>query len=185
MGRSPRLYARGIYHIAGHASDDRILFRDDIDRHTFIDHLAHTFARLELGVVSYVLMTNHHHLIVATPDARVARGLHDLHGGYARIHNRRHGRSAHLFRAHALVRRLETSDDLVGTDRYLARNPVEAGIVLDPFDWSWSSARAHAGLAPAPLPLDDAPLRGAYENAAQWRDHYHRYVAGERASRAA
>ena len=33
--------------------------------------------------------------------------------------------------------------------------------------------------------IDDAPLRGAYENAAHWRDHYHRSIAGERASRAA
>jgi REP element-mobilizing transposase RayT len=185
VGRPPRLYAHGIYHVAGHGSDDRILFRDDIDRRAFLEHLEHTFIPLGLRIVSFVLMTNHHHLIVATPDSRIARGLHDLHGGYARIHNRRHERTAHLWRAHPLARRIEDNDDLITTDRYLAHNPVEAGIVPGPFDWVWSSATAHAGLSPALLTLDEAPLRGAYENAARWRDHYYHYVAGARASRAA
>ncbi len=185
MGRSLRLYARGVYHVAGHGSDDRVLFRDDVDRHTFLDHLAATFSRLELGIGSYVLMTNHHHLIVSTPDDRIARGLQDLHGGYSRIHNRRHGRKAHLFRAHAFTRLLEDSDDLIGTDRYVARNPVEAGVVLSPFDWPWSSAAAHAGLAGSALPLDERRLRGAYENTNHWRRNYYAGLLGRGVSRAA
>jgi REP element-mobilizing transposase RayT len=66
MGRPPRRYAQGIYHVAGHGSDDRVLFKDD-DRRAFLDHLETTFALLGLGIVSYVLMTNHHHLLVHTP----------------------------------------------------------------------------------------------------------------------
>lgn len=171
------MYAQGIYHVAGHGSDDRVLFRDDEDRRTFLDHLAATFAELGLGVVSYALMTNHHHLLVQTPDRRLADGLHALHGGYARKHNRRHGRTAHLFRAHSLARRLESSADLIWTDRYIARNPLAAGLVLDPFDWPWSSARAHAGLAHSALTLYESPLRGAYEQASNWRRRYHDYIA--------
>ncbi|HEY2354942.1 MAG TPA: hypothetical protein VGH79_08620 [Gaiellaceae bacterium] len=185
MGRLPRQYAHGIYHVAGRGSDDRVLFHDDADRHAFLKHLTTSFALLNLRIVSYVLMTNHHHLIVATPDARLARGLHCLHGGYARIHNRRHGRHAHLFRAHALARRVEDNDDLKWTDRYLARNPVEAGIALDAFDWPWSSASAHAGLVASPIPLDEAPLRGAYDNAADWRRRYSENILGNRDRRAA
>ena len=30
--------------------------------------------------------------------------------------------------------------------RYLARDPVKAGLVDDSLDWPWSSARTHAGL---------------------------------------
>jgi putative transposase len=185
MGRLRRQYAHGIYHVAAHGSDDRVLFRDDADRRAFLKHLATTFALLDLRIVSYCLMTNHHHLLVVTPDARIADGLHDLHGGYARIHNRRHGRRAHLFRAHPLARRIEDDDDLKSTDRYIARNPCEAGIVLDPFDWPWSSASAHAALAPSRLLLDEAPLRAAYDNAADWRRRYYDNILGEVASRAA
>ena len=178
MHRPPRMYAQGIYHVAGHGSDDRVLFRDDDDRHTFLDHLAATFAELGLGLVSFVLMTNHHHLLVHTPDRRIAQALQALHGGYARKHNRRHGRTAHLFRAHPLARRIEDNDDLRWTSRYIARNPVGARMVLDAFDWPSSSARVHAGLAPAPLLLDEHPLRGAFDGALDWRRRYHDYVSG-------
>lgn len=177
MPRPPRVYAQGIYHVAGHGSDDRVLFRDDEDRRTFLDHLATTFAELGLGIVSFVQMTNHHHLLVHTPDCRIAQGLHALHGGYARKHNRRHGRTAHLFRAHPLARRIEDNDDLLWTARYIARNPLRAAMVLGPFDWPWSSANAHAGLARALLILDEHPLRGAYEEATDWRRRYHEYVS--------
>lgn len=171
------MYARGIYHVAGHGSDDRDLFVDAADRRTFLDELATIFDFVGLHLVSYVLMTNHHHLLVATPDARIEQGLQRLHGGYARIHNRRHRRTAHLFRAHSLARRIEDDDDLIWTDRYLARNPVEAGLVLDPFDWPWSSAAAHAGLARGSTPLHEQPLRGAYGNHGDWRRHYYEYVS--------
>ena len=180
MGRPPRMYAHGIYHVAGHGSDDRVLFKDDEDRRTFLDHLETTFALLGLGIVSYVLMTNHHHLLVHTPDTRIEDGLRELHGGYARKHNRRHGRTAHLFRAHSLARRIEDNADLIWTDRYIARNPATAGIVLDPFDWPWGSAPAHAGLASAPpVVLYEQPLRGAYESPSEWRRHYLGYISAE------
>jgi putative transposase len=172
------MYSHGIYHVAGHGSDDRVLFKDDEDRRSFLDHLETTFALLGLGIVSYLLMTNHHHLLVYTPDTRIEDGLRELHGGYARKHNRRHGRTSHLFRAHSLARRIEDDADLIWTDRYIAHNPVTAGMVLDPFDWPWGSAPAHAGLAPVPpLALYEQPLRGAYESRSEWRRHYHRYIS--------
>ncbi len=185
MGRRPRQYANGIYHVAGHGRDDRVLFHDDVDRRMFLRHLATTFALLDLRIVSFVLMTNHHHLLVATPDARLADGLHQLHGGYARMHNRRHGRRAHLFRAHCLARRIEDDSDLKWTDRYLARKPVDAGVVLHAFDSHWSSAPAHAGLAASSILLDETPLRSAYDNTADWRCRYYDNVLAEAADRAA
>ena len=177
MGRLPRRYAQGIYLVAGHASDNRSLFIDDTDRLIFLDLLATTLALLGLRLISYVLMTNHHHLLIETHDRRIAHALHRLHGRYAREHNIRHGRTAHLFRAHPLARRIDDNDDLIWTDRYIARNPFEALMVLDPFDWPWSSAPAHAGLVCSPLALYEEPLRGAYENATNWRGRYHDYVS--------
>jgi putative transposase len=175
------MYAQGIYHVAGHGSDDRVLFEDDDDRRSFLDHLETTFTELGLGIVSYLLMTNHHHLLVHTPDTRIEDGLRALHGGYSRKHNRRHGRTAHLFRAHSLARRIEDDADLIWTDRYIACNPVAAGMVLDPFDWPWGSAAAHAGLAPLPVILDERPLRGAYESPSDgWRRHYRGYISGNK-----
>jgi len=174
MGRPRRLYVEGIYHVASHASDDRELFLDDADRRAFLEHLTLTFAPLGLSIVSYALMSNHYHAVVLTPDDRIARGLQTLHGGYSARYNRRHKRRAHLFRAHCVARRITGNDDLVTVSRYVARNPVAAGLVLDPLDWPWSSAAAHAGLERPAIPLDENPLRSAYDDSPNWRERYRR-----------
>jgi putative transposase len=171
MGRPPRSFESGVYHIAAHGSDERHLFNDD-DRTEFLDRLGHSFWKLGIELIVYVLMTNHYHALAYTPDDRISRALQGLHGGYSLHHNQRHGRRAHLFRAHCLARQIVDDDDLLRTSRYLALNPVEAGLVLDPVDWPWSSARVHAGLAPAPIPLDDHRLRAALGDSTDWRDRY-------------
>jgi REP element-mobilizing transposase RayT len=172
MGRPPREYAEGIYHIASHGSDERQLFHDADDRKLFLDHLELTYGTLGLAVVSYVLMGNHYHTLTHTPDARLSRALQTLHGGYSLHHNRRRQRSAHLFRAHCVARRIRDDDDLLATVRYLALNPIEVGLVLDPTDWPWSSARAHAGVGSPPILLDEAPLRAALGDRPGWRRRY-------------
>ena len=171
------MYAEGIYHVAAHASDDRDLFHDDTDRHDFLAQLAAVLIPFGLGIVSYVLMGNHYHSLVTTPDARIAQALQRLHTGYSRWINRRHGRRAHLFRAHCVARRIEDDNDLLGVSRYLAWNPVEAGLVIDPLDWPWSSARAHAGIERPPIALTEGPLRAAHADASDWRERYRRLIA--------
>ena len=132
MARPPRNLYRGIYHLAARGSDVRHLFLCDSDREEFLDLLAATWAYFDLALLSYVLMGSHYHAIVWIPDARLSLGLKHLHTEYARWHNRRHRRSAHLFRAHAMTKQITTDRQLVAACRYLALNPVEAGLVTDP-----------------------------------------------------
>ena len=61
--------------------------------------------RFELALLSYVLLGSHYHALVRIADARLSQALQRLHTGYSRWHNRRHARSAHLFRAHAGLER--------------------------------------------------------------------------------
>jgi putative transposase len=169
--RKPRAFADGLFHLAAHGSDLRHLYATDEDREDFLARLARVCERFELGVVSYALMGTHYHAILRIPDERVSQALQRLHTEYSRHYNRRHGRSAHLFRAHPLARELESDADLVGTARYVARNPVEAGLVRDPLQWPWSSARAHAGLEPPRIPIAEDDLRVALGGVA-WRRKY-------------
>jgi putative transposase len=170
--RDPRAFDEGILHLAAHGSDTRDLFLKDEDRNDFLGGLAIVCGRFELGLLSYVLMGNHYHAIVRTPNARVSQALQRLHTEYSRHHNRRHGRSAHLFRAHAMAREICSDEDLVGACRYLALNPVEANLVRSPLAWPWSSARAHAGLEKPRIPLMEGDLRAAFGGGADWRHNY-------------
>jgi putative transposase len=176
MARRPRSFCEGLYHLAAHASDTRLLFLSEYDRTSFLERLALVLERFELRLVAYVLMGTHYHLLLSTPDGRVSRALQQLHGGYSRWHNRRRGRSAHLFRAHPLTREIESDADLIGLCRYLAYNPVEAGLVADPLAWRWGSAGASAGLSTSPVVLDEGPLRAAFGESRDWRRRYRAFI---------
>jgi len=170
--RHPRNLYAGIYHLAAHGSDKRYLYVSDRDREDFLERLAATWERFELALLSYVLLGSHYHALVRVPDARLSQALQRLHTEYSRRHNRRHGRSAHLFRAHAMTREIGSDAQLVAACRYLALNPVEAGLVTNPLDWPWSSARAHAGLERPRIPLAENDLRAAFGDSADWRERY-------------
>jgi putative transposase len=176
MARPTRDFEASIYHIAAHGSDVRQLFLSAEDRDRFLERLTLSFWPLEIRVLDYVLMGNHYHTLVFTPDERLSKGLQDLHTKYSRDHNRRHGRSAHLFRAHCLTRAVTSTEQLLNAYRYVARNPVRANLVLDPLEWPWSSARAHAGLEPPAIPLDERPLREAFDDDPNWRDRYREHI---------
>jgi REP-associated tyrosine transposase len=172
VGRPRRNLYEGIYHLAARGSDKRHLFLRDEDREEFLERLTTIWAHFELALLSYVLMGSHYHALVRIPDARLSQALQHLHTEYPRWHNRRHGRSAHLFRAHALTRKVTSDRQLVAACRYLALNPVAAGLVNDPLDWPWSSARAHAGLEPPRIPLAERDLRAAFGDTDEWRERY-------------
>jgi putative transposase len=143
VARPLRAFEAGIYHLAAHGSDARALFVVDDDRRDFLERLAFAVLAVGLDLLAYTLMGNHYHVLVRTPDARVSLALQRLHTGYSRRHNRIRGRSAHLFRAHCFAKAVGTDEQLLNAYRYLALNPVEAGLVLHPLDWPWSSARVH------------------------------------------
>jgi REP element-mobilizing transposase RayT len=177
MARRPRNFVEGIYHVACQASDTRFLFLSDEDRELFLNGLAAVRDRWELGLVTYTLMGSHYHLVVTIPDARLSSALQRLHSWYSLRHNKRLEREAHLFRAHFFARQITSDEDLLGTCRYVACNPVEAGLTPHPLAWRWGGARANAGLQRPRIPLDDEPLGAALGGGAGWRVGYAELLA--------
>jgi len=99
---------------------------------------------------SWVLMTNHLHLVVETPISNLSEGMRDLRGDFASWFNRVHWRVGHLFRHRFDSKAVERETHLLELTRYLPLNPVRCGLVRDPAEWEWGSYRATAGLAPRP-----------------------------------
>jgi putative transposase len=172
MARPRRSRHPGIYYLTAHGSDTRYLFLTDEDREDFLGRLAFNVERFELALLSWVLLGNHYHALLRIEDARLSLALQRLHTEYSRHHNRPHGRGAHLFEAHPYTGEIASEKQLVAAARYLARNPVKAGLVADPLDWRWSSARSHAGLEPPRIPLHEADLQVAFGGTERWREAY-------------
>ena len=99
-------------------------------------------------------MTTHYHLVVEIPDGGLSEGMQLLNGEFSRRQSARYGRTAHLFQNRFGCRPLRTSEDAIGTIRYVLRNPVQAGLCRTPAGWPWSSYRATVGDVAVPPWLD-------------------------------
>jgi putative transposase len=177
MPRTPRVFVPGgIYHVASRGSDRRPLFLFDTDREEFLERLGQTVERHELSCLAYCLMGNHYHLIIQTPDARLSRALQELNSGYSRHFNRVYKHSAHLFRNRFLAQLVATEAHLLVACRYVAHNPVRAGLCGNPYDWPWSSCRANAGIDPPPHFLNETILRDASGHGSSWRTRFRDFV---------
>jgi len=151
MGRPHRIVlANGVYHAFTRGNNKEAIFWDDRDFRTLLALLETATRAYGLVVYSYCLMPNHFHLLVRVPDANLSQAMQYLNGGYSRITNARRGRSRHLFQNRFGAVHVTTDPQLQTTLRYVALNPVEAGLCAAPDDYRWSGHRALAGLAPRP-----------------------------------
>jgi putative transposase len=73
-------------------------------------------------------MTNHYHLIVQTPEANLAEGMHFLQSAHANRFNHTREHSGHVFQGRYGARVIQSTSDLRHVARYVLLNPVEAGL---------------------------------------------------------
>jgi REP element-mobilizing transposase RayT len=146
MARSVRLeYPGAIYHVLSRGDRREAIFSDDADRESFLATLAEMCARTGMRVHSYVLMGNHYHLLLETPEGNLVAGMKWLQGTYTQRFNRRHRLSGHVFqgRYKALpVEAAEEEDYFAAVSEYIHLNPVRARLLdvaqtaLESYCWS-------------------------------------------------
>jgi putative transposase len=90
-------------------------------------------------------MTTHVHLVVEVEEMQLAQCMQQLNFRYASRFNSRHRRRGRVFGSPYGARRIEDDNQLLIVYRYVARNPLEAGMVAKPEDWPWSSFGAALG----------------------------------------
>lgn len=73
------------------------IFRDDVDRESFLQTLADACAKTGWQVHAFCLMPNHFHLVVETPQPNLVAGMKWFLGTYTARFNRRHRLSGHVF----------------------------------------------------------------------------------------
>jgi REP element-mobilizing transposase RayT len=159
MARKPRQeIAGGVHHVYARGNDRCAVYRDDADRQAYLALLGTVVVSRGWRCLAYCQMTNHVHLLLETPRANLGRGMHQLHGEYARRFNKRHGRSGHLFGGRFGSVHVGGDAQLWAAAAYVAVNPVDAGLCRRPEDWPWSSHGATLGEADRPPWLDVSRL---------------------------
>jgi REP-associated tyrosine transposase len=156
-----------MYHVTSRGNHRHLLYLCDRDRWKFLALLEKVVKRYDWHVLAYCLMSNHYHLLVSTPEPNISPGMCYLNGVYARRFNKDHFLEGHLFERR--FRSVEINDEQFALDaaRYIALNPVRAGLVRRPEAWQWSSYPINLGHAPTLDLLDDRWFPSQFRSAAE------------------
>ena len=156
MARSVRIeYAGAYYHLMARGNRREAIFLDDDDRRFFLQVLAEACEQTGWQVHSWVLMGNHYHLFLETPEANLVVGMKWLQITVARRFNIRHGKWGHLFGDRYKAILVEGGQQYYYETLldYIHLNPARAHLI-DPqkgesiLDYPWSSLAGGYALPP-------------------------------------
>ncbi len=146
MPRRHRLCPPGLpVHVVQRGNNRQVCFASVADMKAYANWLHEGADKFGVDVHAWVFMTNHVHLLLTphNPDS-ISRCMQYLGRYYVRYFNYRHRRSGTLFEGRFKSSIVQSRRYLLACQRYIELNPVRAGMVGDPADYTWSSYRAHA-----------------------------------------
>lgn len=153
MARQPRFtLAHHPHHIIWRGNNRQAIFADAQDQRLMLELLTQASRQHQVAIHSYVLMTNHVHLL-ATPaqDAGLSLMMQQVGRSYVRLFNQRQARTGTLFEGRYKSSLVQTERYLLACMVYIDLNPVRAGLVDEPQNYPWSSFAHYAGLLASPL----------------------------------
>ena len=169
-------YVGAVYHLMARGDGGKVIFADDEDRKVFLFRLAKVCGSHGWRVHAWVLMNNHFHLLVETPEANLVTGMKQLLGTFSQGWNRRRMRRGHVFQG----RYKSIPVNAIESDPYYFRiaadyihlNPARAGLAGGKkgrlLDYIWSSLPSHA-TGKGPDWLETGRLLRAFELAGDGR----------------
>ncbi len=121
----------GWYSVTSRGNRRQDLFLDDDDRRRFLGLVSELPERFGIEVHAHVLMDNHYHLLVRTPQPNLSHAIRWLNVSYSSRFNWAHQLSGHVFQGRFHARVIEGVQGVVEVARYLHLNPVRiAGLGL-------------------------------------------------------
>lgn len=151
MSRPVRIEFPGaVYHVTSKGKDGQVVFRDDEDRGVFLNVVDNVVERYGWLVHSYVLMSDHYHMVIEVPDANLSKGMRQLNGVYTQHVNRRHGQEGSIFQGRFKSILIEKKVYLLPVCRHVVTNPSRDDQSENFSTYKWSSYRALAGQVKTP-----------------------------------
>jgi len=144
MARLARLVIPGLpHHVTQRGNRRQQTFFGEGDYAAYVELMAAWCKERGVEIWAYCLMPNHVHLI-AVPQSEdgLARAIGEAHCRYTRRINFREKWRGYLWQGR-FASFVMDEPYLLAAVRYVELNPVRAGLVADPADWPWSSAKAH------------------------------------------
>lgn len=144
MAKLARVVIPGLpHHVTQRGNRRERIFFGDGDYRYYLKLIASAARKAGAEIWAYCLMPNHvHFLIVPSSTDGLRATFADSHRRYTSFINARRDQTGHLWQGRFASVAMDERH-LLAALRYVALNPVRAGLVERAVDWPWSSARAH------------------------------------------
>ncbi len=161
MARNARVLSKsGIYHVVMQGVDHHRIFEDEEDDCRFLEILAQCREQSRFDILAYCLMDDHIHLLIKTYEEPLGALMKRVTVRFVLWYNKKHDRVGRLFHDRFKSEPVDSEDYLLTVFRHILQNPVEAGLVDDPWAYPWSSAKEYledAGISDTGLVLSLIP----------------------------
>lgn len=129
MPRKQRIeYPGAMYHVISRGNYRKDLFSEKKTGEAFEKTIFEAAERCGWKLYAYVVMSNHYHLALETPEPNLVEGMKWLQSAFATRFNRFHGERGHVFQGRYKSLVLEEDRPLLGLIDYIHLNPVRAGL---------------------------------------------------------
>lgn len=146
MPRQQRYRLPGVaQHVIQRGNNRQATFFENSDYRKYLECLRESGERYGCRIHSYVLMTNHVHLLMTPlePDG-IGKMMQSVGRKYVQYLNTKYRRTGTLWEGRYKASPIESDGYLLSCYRYIELNPVRAGIVKCPGDYPWSSYQRNA-----------------------------------------
>lgn len=143
MGRKIRIeYENAFYHVFSRGNNKKNIFKTVADKRKFLGIIGEAYCKYGILIHSYVLMNNHYHMIIETPQANLSKAMQYINFAYANYFNYTNQAVGHLFQSRYKALLINKEEYLLPLSRYIHLNPVKANYTRDPENYTWSSFKS-------------------------------------------
>lgn len=132
------------YHVSVRVNNRELLLKSCVAKLIFVAVLKKAKQKYKFSVENYVIMGNHFHMIInPQKDESLSRIMQWFLSVFARVYNKRFGRSGHFWGERFFSRIINSFSDYLNTFDYIDRNPIVAGLVTSIYEWKFSGVHEH------------------------------------------
>jgi putative transposase len=128
----------GFYHVMSHGNGRQWLYRTEKQLELFLHCLSDIIRKYHVLIHAAVLMRNHYHLLVETPEGNLSACMKRFNSEFSRLLNRQLGRRGSVLQKRYKAVLVDEDEYYLSLLRYIYQNPVRAGIIRNAEEYQGS-----------------------------------------------
>ncbi|MDY6786887.1 MAG: transposase [candidate division WOR-3 bacterium] len=138
--RSRRLTFKGAYHhIMNRGFDKMPIFAGWNDKAMFIEMMKASLKIYKMRIFAFCIMDNHFHIVMQNNNERMGDFFRNLLGRYGLQYNKKQNRDGYVYQGRYKSTLIQDDNYLRMSVIYTLLNPERKDIVINPYDYQWSS----------------------------------------------